>query len=406
MGIFEAVLATIKSKISPLFSKLRLWTKPSYIKNHLLVKIREYLNHLFNLRPEHKQDYYCFGRWMVSRKLAALLIVFTAAVSLYVIFALKPERTDQAFGQIETYRYNAVPLKFKSGRVAILGKSGYLAYEGEVDGGAANGEGILYAPDGDVVYRGAFVENQYSGEGKRYYDSNSLWYEGSFAENQFAGEGKLYRENGTLEYEGSFAAGLKDGHGILYDGSGSRIYEGSFHRDSIVYEELLGRTASELSAMYSGRKLVYTSASEYCVYLPEINAVYRAHSGENTLEGEWTADGIYVLKQSVDLEGNILDGIPQVSTAVGTPVYEGNTAVTLPDAVAINAIAGKEGIQNSGVRMETTQLLEDCMRVDAYDNSHLTYLYRFDTEKYVYTFFCTEKNGGFDFYLLEEKDIR
>lgn len=400
MNMLEAVMASIKSRIAPFFNKIKLWLKPSYIQNRLLVKIRAGINKLFHIRPENEEDYYSFGRWLVGKKLAILLMVIIGAVSLYAILALKPSVSDAAAGQVKIYRYNSAPLKFAEGRVAILGKSGYLAYEGEVSNGAANGEGTLYAKSGEPVYRGSFADSKYNGEGKRYYPGNSLWYEGGFLDNQFEGEGKLYRENGTLEYEGDFAAGYKDGAGTLYDGAGKAVYQGNFQKDRILYEELLNRTTAEVAEAYTGQQTVYTSDKEYCVTMPDIGAMYRAHSGEETLDGEWTTDGIYVLSSSICLNGEVTDRISTVSQLLGAPSYEGNTAVTLPDAIAINECLA---MGQRPVQLETIPLFEDCIQVERYDTSYLTYLYRFETEDYLYTFFSTEKNSGFHFYLLEGK---
>ena len=156
------------------FSKIwsRYSLKPSYIRECLRVKCREYGSHLPDIRPRGDADYVVVGRWMIARRLAVLAAGFLGLGSLWVILACLPARSDRAADGVSTYRYNALPLRFKSGRVAILGKSGYLAYEGEVEDGAANGTGVLYAPDGDVVYRGGFSQNQYSGFGERYYPGN------------------------------------------------------------------------------------------------------------------------------------------------------------------------------------------------------------------------------------------
>lgn len=382
------------------FSRIPNRLKPSYIRE----KCREYGSCLPHIRPGGKADYMIIGGWMIARRLAVLALAFLGLGSLWVIFACLPARSDTVTDGVSVYRYNALPLRFKSGQVAILGRSGYLAYEGEVEGGAANGNGVLYAPGGDLVYRGGFSQNQYSGSGERYYPGNILWYTGDFMENQFDGEGTLYRENGVIEYEGGFSKGQKEGHGILYNGSGKQIYEGSFQKDRIVYEEMAGRSASEMASLYTGRRMAYTSDREYCVFLPEISAVYRAYNGEETVDGEWTVDGIYVLSQSICLGGSLLENIPQVSGAVGPAVYEGNTRLTMPDAVAVNRAGGQEDM-GGGVRMEMTPLFEDCMQVTGYDKEYLMYLYRFDTADYLYTFFCTEKNGGFFCYLIEEKEI-
>ncbi len=389
------------------FSKIwsRYSLKPSYIRECLRVKCREYGSHLPDIRPRGDADYVVVGRWMIARRLAVLAAGFLGLGSLWVILACLPARSDRAADGVSTYRYNALPLRFKSGRVAILGKSGYLAYEGEVEDGAANGTGVLYAPDGDVVYRGGFSQNQYSGFGERYYPGNLLWYAGDFAANEFEGEGTLYRKSGVVEYEGGFAGGLKEGRGVLYDGSGKQIYEGSFQKDRIVYEELAGRTASEMAAIYTGSRILYISEQDNCVFMPGISAVYRAHSGEKTVDGVWTVDGVYVLEQSIWLDGSLLEEIPRISAAVGPAVYEGNTCLAMPDAVAVNQAAGRQEAEAHRVRMETTPLFEDCMQVDGYDEGYLMYLYRFDTEDYLYTFFCTEKNGGFSCYLIEGKEM-
>lgn len=110
--------------------------------------------------------------------------------------------------------------------------SGYI-YEGEVkENDVFEGNGILYAPSGQVLYNGSWVDGKYDGFGTLYnlevtkgeadkFDlgsSTGNWvkYEGEFKKNEKQGFGTIYFFNGE-RFSGCMKNGEVSGYGCFYD---------------------------------------------------------------------------------------------------------------------------------------------------------------------------------------------
>lgn len=365
------------------------------------VKIRTFFERFLDFKVKERQDTYTVLGFRTGRKTVVCLLLVITVVSILGIASVVPVG-GMADG-VRTYRYNALPLKFTDGQVRILGKSGYVAYEGQVSKGAVNGEGVLYAKDGSLVYQGEFQNNKYQGEGKVYYSGNQLQYEGQLTNNQFQGEGILYRKDGSKEYEGSFALGKKQGAGKLYDKGGKLVYTGNFVRDGIQYKEILGKSAADVAQMYTGARMIYEGDQEYCVYMKDIGSIYVSKSAQNTLEQEGNVEGIYVLSDAIYLDGKEYSSIKELKKKFRIISYEGNTSLTAADAVAVNAFSEKNEVLHGMVTMDTTEVFEDVITVNSVDKSYQAYVYQMEEDGITYTFFAGEKGTGFDFYLMERE---
>ena len=366
-----------------------------------VTKIKEICGNIVDIKPKKEADYCLVLGLRMGRKLIMWILLAAAVVSMGCILLLMPE-SGMADG-VRTYRYNALPLKFTSGQVRIMAKSGYVAYEGEVSQGAVNGKGTLYRKDGSLVYEGEFQNNKYQGEGKCYYKGNQLQYEGQLVNNQFQGQGILYSQAGTREYEGAFSFGQKQGQGKLYDAGGKLVYTGNFAKDRINYQELLGKSMTEMAQMYTGSRVVYENDSEYCVSMEDIDSIYISQGAVNTLEQEGYVQGVYVLSPSIVLEGTEYKTIKELKKKFKLISYEGNTSLTMADAVAVNVASKKTEVLNGAVTMDTTAVFEDVITVNSVDKSYQAYIYQLEDENILYTFFSKEKGKGFDFYLMEQK---
>lgn len=366
-----------------------------------VAKIKEICGNMVDIKPKKEEDYCSVLGLRMGRKLIMWILFAAAVVSIGCILLLMPV-SGRADG-VRTYRYNALPLKFTSGQVRILAKSGHVAYEGEVSKGAANGEGTLYRNDGSLVYEGEFKNNKYQGEGKCYYKGNQLQYEGQLVNNQFQGQGILYSQDGAREYEGAFSFGQKQGQGKLYDAAGKLVYTGTFVKDRINYQELLGKSMTEMAQMYTGSRVVYENDSEYCVSMEDIDSIYITQGAVNTLEQEGYVQGVYVLSPSIVLEGTEYKTIKELKKKFKLISYEGNTSLTMADAVAVNVASQKAEVLNGVVTMDTTAVFEDVITVNSVDKSYQAYIYQLEDENILYTFFSKEKGKGFDFYLMEQK---
>lgn len=404
-NLLNTFISAFRSKIAGLWNAVRKWSNPAFIRNRVLLKVRAFFVALLDVKPRDRKDYYPIFRWLVSKRLAFAIVVGLGLVSVLYISSVLPEgflKRGDASG-VPTYRYRSIPLKFHSGSVKILARSGYVAYDGEVEKGAASGKGTLYGADGSKVYEGQFADNKYNGTGTLYYASGIPQYVGSFTDNLFHGTGDYYRSNGTLEYSGDYIAGVRTGTGSLYNSVARQIFRGSFLNDEIVYRDFLARPTQEVASLYSGDTQVYQSALEYCVSMPEIQALYSVKDGSNTLENEWTVDKIYVLRSSLSVENTVCATVRQLKAALGEPLYYGTAWVTLPEAVALNQLAQELPERLTRVDITATAGLENVYAVSAYDRDAQVYLYTFERAGILYTFyFAGAGESGFVMYSMEK----
>ncbi len=406
-NLFNILFSTVKSRLASIVSKLRLWLSWNYIRSRAIGVIRDFFFKLLDVKPKNKDDYYTIFGWMISKRLAYAVIILIGVLSVWYLTA-----TSQIFdklttnGGLRTYSYDSMLLRFAKNKVRIKAKSGYLAYEGDVSKGYCTGEGNLYSPAGVQLYAGTFEKNRYEGQGNQYYESGALHYTGTFHENLYEGEGKLYREDGTQEYEGGFSKGMKEGAGKLYNLGNNMVYEGSFSSDGIVYNELLGKTPEEIRSMYYGSQVLYEESpdmgSDAVVYMKDINALYLAKSDGSAADDSMKASAVMVLSDSfrsgVD-EATDIDGLKQI---LGDPIYEGNSSVIVPEAVAINILNDEKRTLNGKVKMETTAVYSDDVVIESLDDSYTVYVYTFKRGDLVYSFVCNKRDGSFAFYEVME----
>ena len=397
--LFRVLINTIKAKYAAIVSKFRMWTSQDFIRAQLISKISSFFSTLLNIRPRHKKDYYEVLGWLVSRRLAFAVLLAAGVLSIYYLISINNVFAAVQTEGIRIYPYNSIQLRFASGKVRITGKSGYLAYEGDVDGGAVTGFGTLYNPQGVVVYQGDFVENRYQGTGVCYYDDGTMQYSGSFTGNQFDGSGKLYRENGSLLYEGEFSLGKREGQGTLYDTGSNPVYTGSFSQDELLYSELLGKTVSEVSQVYTGTRILYEGEEDFVVVLEDINTMYLGQDNSQTLDGEMTVEQITILKGSFLAGGDTCTAIEELRQYFGTANYEGNSDVTMSEAVAFDRLAAGSGGRTAG--LDISLVYDDYIRVNGWDDTYVVYLYSFEKDGLYYTFVCEDRDAGFLFYTIE-----
>lgn len=388
--IFAILLSSARSRIMPLHVKLRLWLSPAFLRSQAVTRLRRFFTGLLDVRPRDEQDYFPVFRWMVSRRLVFALAVAAGLLSAWYISAALPEDFFSGGSAPAVYRYSALPLKFCTGTVSILAWDGRLAYTGQVDGGAANGEGTLYGTDGGILYQGGFADSMYDGPGTLYYPGGTPRYTGAFRANRYNGNGTAYRPNGTREYSGEHVDGSRTGHGILYNSVGEPIFEGMFQNGRILCAGLLERTAEEAAALYGGRTEVYQSGGEYCVSMPEIGAVCAMRDGDSSLENQWTVRCVYVLEDCVPLGGAEYGTVSALTEALGQPIYSGSAWVSLPEAVALNLLEEDRPDAFGAVSMESEAEFEDVFTVSRYDREFQVYLYSYERDGLVYTVYCPE----------------
>ncbi len=401
-SLFQGFINALKARITPIWTKVRLFTNPSYLKGEVLRRLIQYFRKMTDIKPKDKHDYYGLFGWLVSKRLAFLVIIAIGMVSAFYVTVVQPLSVFTTEDGIKTYSYNSVPLRFTDGKVRILAKSKYLAYEGNVEKGYAKGMGVLYRKDGSTVYQGQFENSEMHGTGTAYYPSGQVQYTGSFEHNVYSGNGKLFRENGSLEYDGSFLMGKKDGSGTLYDGGNNKVYIGNFSKDNILYADFVGKNTVEANGIYVGEKTVYTDDEFFVVDMADIDAVYYGNQNEENLKDEIMINGVYVLKDTFDYGEEKLTHVAEIKQLMGNAIYEGNSYVTMPEAAAIH-IMNKTGTAfNGDVTGTWQQYLKDAVTVEDYDKGYSVYIYTFINEGMRYTFFSSDRNGEFSMYLIEK----
>ena len=400
-NLLAVLISSIKSRFAGIMSRLRMWTSWNFIQSRIITKIRTFFMSIFDVKPKHKDDYFTVFGWMISKKLAYALVIICGVASIWYIVAVR--QVFAGFGDnggVRTYRYNSIQLRYATGKARILGKSGYLAYEGDVNEGYVTGEGSLYNPEGNMVYQGHFEKNQFENLGKQYYPDGTLQYEGNFHNNLFDGNGRQYRESGTLLYDGNFVRGKKSGEGTLYGNNNSVVYQGSFANDGIVYAIFAGKTAEEVGALYSGSRRIWQGDDEFCVYMSDINAMYWGISDEEKLDNSLTVESIYVLSDSFPVGDGNATKLEEVAKQLGEPIYEGNSKAILPEALVINIMNETKPAFYGEVEMETESLYSDVALVDDYQRDYSVYLTSYQNSGLIYTFVSEARDGAFSFYCI------
>ena len=403
-SLLNILIQTVKSKMTGFVTKFRMYTSWSFIKTRVVVKIREFFSNLLGFKPRNKEDYYAVGRWMISKRLVYAAVLIVGVVSIWYISTETSLFRHFDEDGIKTYDYNSLRLRVAKGRVRIKGKSGYRAYDGDVEDGYATGVGTLYNPSGNVVYTGNFLQNKYEGEGELNFNDGSLMYRGGFHENRFEGTGVLYRENGTKEYEGGFLRGMKNGNGTLYDSGENELYTGSFSSDNIVYSEMLGKNAEEVSQCYKGAKDLYMTDDESVVYMSGIGAIYHGVSDNEALDDEEKVSEVYVLSDHFNYADEAVESISDIRDILGSPVYEGYSNIILPEAIAIDILNSKAEVFKGVKDLDTTEVFSDVATVESFDRDYEVYIYTFQRGEVMYSFVCPDQTGYFKFYYISQNN--
>jgi len=226
---------------------------------------------------------------------------------------------------------------------------------------------------------------------------------GTFQHNVYSGQGRLYRENGSMEYEGAFLNGEKEGEGALYDSGNNKVYAGNFTQGGLLYSDFLGKDTKEASSTYFGDRIVYTDEEYFVVEMTDIDVVYYGRQNEETIQDEVEIAGIYVLKDIFTHSGREWKNVAEIRQIMGEAIYEGNTYVIMPEAVAIH-ILNKTGRGDfPEIIGDWEYYLADAVRVNDFDDGYMLYLYTYVHEGMRYTFFCNDRSGEFSMYSIEKE---
>lgn len=401
-NFLSVLLATARAKITPIVTKIRLWTSWNFIRTRLIARLRNFFSSILDIKPRHKADYYEIFGWLVSRRLIFAIMVILGVISGFYLFSLSDTFSGKKMpGAVAVYDYDDLLLRFAKGKVKIRGKSGYTAYEGNVSKGAVNGFGVLYAPEGNIVYQGNFENNRYQGNGTLFYEDGTKTYIGNFEENLYQGMGKLYRENGSLKYDGEFHQGKMEGSGKLYDTGNNLIYQGSFQKNEILYSELLGKKTGEVKDYYKGSRKIYETQDEILVFMDDIDAVYLSKIQEEALDDSAVIHKILVRKDSFGEGAEKCESISDLDRNFETKIYEGNSSVTIAEALAINSLVTTDLDPVKKVKLDTEELYQDYTYVNSLEEEYTVFIDSYYKDGLVYTFVRDGDEEGFLFYTVE-----
>lgn len=399
-SFLSGLLAAVKSKMVPIVTKIKFFMTPQFWRTKVLSKFRDFLNKVFDVKPKDQNDYYGVMGYLVSKRLAyAIVLAIGILVTVYLV-NLSSTIFPYESGA-KTYKYNSAMLRFTtSDEVKIKAKSGYVAYVGAVNKGVVSGQGKLYDRDGNLVYQGEFDNNKYNGAGTSFYKNGNTTYKGNFVDNLYDGDGVSFRETGTMEYQGQFQKGLKNGQGILFGENGKEVYNGQFANDEIVYSKLVGMSAPEIKKAYTGKWTAFEDNFDYCVYLSDIDALYEGNNVESSVEDEVVAETVYVLKDRFQFGDKTCTSIKDLQETIGEPIYYGASEAILPEAVIINELSSKRTIFKGPINIDYEQLYDEYCKVSNYDSEYTLYLYSFEYDGMLYTFFCKDRDSNFEFYSI------
>lgn len=403
-NLFQVLLSSIKAKITPLWTKIKLYTNAGFLKTRVFTRIRKFFSRIFDVKPRNKDDYFGFGRWLISKKLAFAIFIILGILSAYYIFFINPPAIfNSSDDGIKTYKYSSVPLRFTKGRVNILAESGYIAYTGDVEKGEVVGVGVLYNEKGEKIYQGDFDNNMFNGSGVLYYPSGQEHYSGQFKDNLYTGSGIEYRENGTKEYEGGYTLGHREGEGTLFDAAGKAILQGNFADGDFLYQELLGKTTGQVSNLYKGKRTIYMDPDYFVVCLDDLGSAVYGYSTSNTLSGDVPTEGVYVFANTFREKGQELKNLDEMKKALGEPSYEGNAYAIMPEAVCVylQNIKGTEFYGDTAVTLSTP--FDDAIVVESFNSDYCFYIYNYVLDGIRYTFFGKDRNGDFEMFLMEKE---
>lgn len=400
---FQMIISTIRYRYAAMTAKFRHWTNKEFVRAKFIVWFKMRLQSVLSVRPRDKKDYYTMLGFMVSRRLVHAVVIFAGLICFCYLWYVNPiSFSDGEAIKRKTYTYNSFPLKFLDADVDITAKGGYVAYSGHVKGGYAEGLGELYNKEGALVYSGNFSKSKFHGTGMHYYDSGQLQYSGDFVNNIYEGNGKLYRENGMVYYVGEFMNGYPDGKGDLYNQASKLIYSGIFKRGDLVYTQLLGKTAREISEAYVGNQKIYFYEDKTMIALEEIGALYISKNHENSLEDSQTAESVYVIRDSIVIGENKIDRISQLKKLLGEPQYEGNSYVTFYDAIAVNWGCEQGKISGIDIEIAYEKEYDEVIQVNTYDSQKLIYMYVYEIDGLNYTFMTKGYDDKFMMYVIAE----
>ena len=149
---------------------------------------------------------------------------------------------------------------------------------------------------------------------------------------------------------------------------------------------------------------MYEDDQDFVVLLEDIDAMYLGWGDSQSLDDEIAVEQVLVLKSSLGIGGKTFTTIQELRGYFGTEAYEGNSEVTMPEALAINWMADYRNGSQRKVDMDLSSDYNDYFVVESFDPAYTVYLYSFRKDGLIYTFVCQDREDTFSFYLIEKDE--
>lgn len=318
MIILRSIKSVITRNVMKVYTKIRQKTQISReVTNGFNKAMREISR--ITQKPTEKEDFYETRNLYISKNYIFKLVMLTLLAITFAYFVLYPLAMRYLF--TGKYCISDSSLEEYTGDVIVYydDKKTVPCYEGRLEDGKLEGDGVQYDVDGVVEYKGNFSGHERSGKGEEY-KKGELVYKGEFANGVYEGKGELY-EKGKLVFSGSFLGGLKDGTDcIVYYTNGRPSYRGTFTEN----EQTGNGIAYYESGVqkYSGSFVKGNWDGTGTYYNEEGDIVYVGGFTKNAFNGS----GVLYLSNGFRMEAEFFSGIQGgdvVITRNGNTFYEG-----------------------------------------------------------------------------------
>lgn len=395
----KTITAGIKGRFYQLTYRVRKYFNPRYLARLFNNKIKRLLLVLFDYTPKDASDYYSFGRWLVSKKLAILLVLvvgmFSTMYLLNFIPAIPSGGQVVARSDLSSYRYNDIRLRGFTGKAQLLGRGGRVYYQGELKSGKATGAGTLYNWEGSMVYTGSFDNNLYHGQGRMYYPDGGVCYQGEFTNNLYHGQGVGYDESGVKRYEGAFAQGLYEGEGTLYSSAGSPVYRGPHHQGAVDVLQFLGVENTLLGQSFVGAKRVYVERFSTTAVFTDLSVVYEVAA---PLDGTTPTVSRLYATDPAQIGAETAQTSAELRQRFGAPLYYGDTTLNTAEYCVLEELERTGRQDFAGVYQYTSRRSGGELYTMEVEQPQEIYLESYSDQEYLYTFYFADRQGAYCFY--------
>ncbi len=135
--------------------------------------------------------------------------------------------------------------------------------------------------------------------------------------------------------------------------------------------------------------------------MQDINVIYNGINEENKLDEEYNVESVFVLESTFPAQKTSLSDITQIKAYMGKPVYEGNTNLTVMECITVNQLIEKGDLDFERIEIESDSPFSDMVDIIDYDKTKEIYIYTFENNGLLYTFYCKNRDGKFAFWKCE-----